>query len=592
MSGAPLYLDGPAGPALALFDAAREGAERDRAVLIVPPFGWDQMCSYRPRKAWAEDLAAAGYPTLRLDLPGTGDSLQDACAAGLLEAWVEAVSRGARWLEEQTGVGAVAGIGIGLGALLLGRAVETGAPLGDLVLWDGRARGRDVLRELRAFAALEAAQIDPPAGVAAAPLPEGDLQVGGFRVAAETRAALQALDLSGAARLGGRRVLLLKRDGIAVDPRLKQSLEAAGATVETDPGRGYNAMMDEPQFALAPTRVFVPVRAWLEETSGPVAVAQRPALSPPTAQDDGLREEVVSLEQPFGRLLGVVAEPAEPDDDDGGLGAIFMTRYGQNRMHTEAARRWARGGVPTLRLDLQGTFEGDGAYPLHQGSGREQIAPLVGQIRGGLDLLERHGSPSRFVLAGLCAGAQWSVSAALEDPRVAGIMLINPVALWWDDVAVLRANSRALRSRITRRSSWAKLLSGRIPRSTLVAMVRPLLGQVWRLVLTAPARRLQARQSGPVDPLEATLDDLRAAGVEVRIVFSDGEPLAATFAARDAEQDARRWPNLGIAHLSSRDHTLRGLWAQADVHAQLDVWLEELRGGVGAREAATSPGPV
>src|SRR5690242_14881377 len=48
-------------------------AQLDTAVLICPPWGWDEITSYRPRRAWAQRLAAAGFTALRIDLPAAGD---------------------------------------------------------------------------------------------------------------------------------------------------------------------------------------------------------------------------------------------------------------------------------------------------------------------------------------------------------------------------------------------------------------------------------------------------------------------------------------------------------------------------------------
>src|SRR5437588_6448648 len=84
----PMYLS-PDGceEVFAVFHAPAADASARNAVLICPPFGWDEACSYRCRREWAEDLAAAGHPSLRFDLLGSGDSAGSPADAGRVEAW-------------------------------------------------------------------------------------------------------------------------------------------------------------------------------------------------------------------------------------------------------------------------------------------------------------------------------------------------------------------------------------------------------------------------------------------------------------------------------------------------------------------------
>ena len=53
-----------------------------------------------------------------------------------------------------------------------------------------------------------------------------------------------------------RRALLLERDGIGVEERLRDQLQAAGAAVTVSPASGYGEMMAPPHEARSPIDVF------------------------------------------------------------------------------------------------------------------------------------------------------------------------------------------------------------------------------------------------------------------------------------------------------------------------------------------------
>ncbi len=237
----PMYLQGSGTPFFAVLHTA-VGPPRETAVLLCPPFGWEDMCTYRIRREWAEHLARTGHTTLRIDLPGSGDSGGTPADPGQLEAWTQAVDEAARWLRRSGHAGRVAVIGIGLGGMVSCRAALGGAPIDELVLWSVPARGRTLLRELRAFSALEVANIlvagEPPRSD---PRDEGTR--GGQRLPAERRNGAGARTPRPPARSRpprGRvaRALLLGRDGLKVDGALLGALESAGAAVTVADGPG------------------------------------------------------------------------------------------------------------------------------------------------------------------------------------------------------------------------------------------------------------------------------------------------------------------------------------------------------------------
>jgi alpha-beta hydrolase superfamily lysophospholipase len=572
-----------------LFTEATRQAPDASAVLICPPFGWEEICSHRSRRDWSEQLAGDGHPTLRIDLPSTGNSGGAAHDPDRLSAWTAAVSAAAGWLHETTGRDRVAAIGIGLGGMLACNALAAGAPIDELVLWAAPTRGRALVRELHAFARMEDTGIDP-SEQAASEQADAGTWAGGFWLSPQTTDALTRLDLAKLAFEPGRpsRALLLERDGMQVDTRLQEHLEAAGVTVTLAPGDGFGAMTAKPHLAVPPRAVFARVGAWLAQPSSAPAPGSGAATSVGASIDaavrsedtleltvDGasMRETPWTLRQPCGTLFGILCEPAEPMPDAPCvvlLNAGAIRHVGPNRLWVETARRWAARGLTTLRVDLEGIGDSDGDAEQMTDLTSIYAPEYVEQLRAVLDALESEGVGRRFVLSGLCSGANWAFHGALLDERVTAAFMLNPRALFWDpSVQTARDYRRGLR----RMKSWRAVLRGEVPLSRILTLA----GQ---LPLALPRRALarrRARARGG-DEVDRAFDRTLANGKHLRFLFSNNEPLREELELEDRLERPERWPNIGVDLLPGRVHTLRPEPAQRAASEALDRALDaELR---------------
>jgi len=559
------------------------------AVLFSPPFGNIDICSYRARRAWSQQLAQDGHPALRIELPGTGNSGGGPRDPARLAAWVDGVSSAAGWLRETTGCERVVAVGIGLGGLVAYRAAAEGADITDLALWATPSRGRTLVRELRALSGLEATASDTEQAGGQS-LPDGFMASAGYVLSAETIAELEALDLTELTLPGGarRRILLLERDGIPVEARLRDALDAAGVTLTVAAGDGYGAMVSDPQRAQAPIEVFARLSDWLSQGDRAGADAPRHATGETASMSEHLdlliegvavRETPRTFERPFGRLFGVLAAPRDADAPAEVcavlLNAGAQRHVGPNRMWVEMARRWAVRGIPTLRLDLGGIGEADSdGTELVQDAGFYTLE-FVDQVRAVLDDLVEAGLPARFVLAGLCSGAYWSLHAALEDPRVAAAFLLNPKALFWDRRLDGVRDARNLR-KVGNPATWAKLVRGDITPErirTIGSGVRLAIGGV-------PARLTERRQRrmGIQDDLADALDHVRASGQRVLVVFTSQEPLLEELEADGRLERLRRAANVRVevVPIPLASHTLEPIPLQCAVHRLLDDALEQM----------------
>ena len=131
--------------------------------------------------------------------------------------------------------------------------------------------------------------------------------------------------------------------------------------------------------------------------------------------------EKVFVFGPDDSLCGVLTEGESASPDSPVvvfLNAGLTHHVGPHGLHVELARDLATLGMTSLRFDLTG--KGDSA--LSRGSSPTQA---VRDVTAALDALEKRRGTSKFILAGLCSGADDAYACSKSEKRIVGLFLID-----------------------------------------------------------------------------------------------------------------------------------------------------------------------
>jgi len=149
-------------------------------------------------------------------------------------------------------------------------------------------------------------------------------------------------------------------------------------------------------------------------------------------------------------------------------GVLFVVggpqyRAGSHRQFVLLARYLAERGHPSMRFDARGMGDSSGRPPGFEAMNRDIAAAIEGFVAAVPNLQE-------FVLWGLCDGASAAVLYAAVDPRVVGLVLVNP----WVRTESLEARARVsgyYGARIREPSFWRALARGQVAMSSIAQAV-------------------------------------------------------------------------------------------------------------------------
>jgi exosortase A-associated hydrolase 1 len=277
------------------------------------------------------------------------------------------------------------------------------------------------------------------------------------------------------------------------------------------------------------------------------------------------REYAVVRECAGGRCIALV-HPAATEGQRVGVVIVVggpQYRAGSHRQFVLTARALAAAGFPVLRFDYRGMGDSDGE--------QRTFESVHEDIRTAIDTLTQECGVSQVVLYGLCDAASAVLMYCLDDPRVAGLIVLNP----WVRTVQGEASAQLWHyypRRILQRSFWEKLFKGKLP---VVGALSGLFGTV---------KRSQAAPAAASTPRESFIDRMLQGCANFRgrvlLMISGRDLTAAEF--EDLCKRSQRWSKatqrtgVEIERLVAADHTFS---TRSDLERANALCVEWLRRG-------------
>jgi pimeloyl-ACP methyl ester carboxylesterase/acyl carrier protein len=236
----------------------------NRGVLLVYPMGQEYIRSHRAYLQLANRLARAGFPVMRFDFFGCGDSLGDHLEARVAR-WLDDIRTAIAELRQRSSTSRVDLVGLRLGGTLAALAAAGGTDVENLILWNPIVDGSEHREELNQLQRemLMHSYVDPKA-IRDEP---GITEIMGFPFASPLLEDLESIDLLANPPNADNRILLL--DSVR-DDRLNlydSHAQSFGAQVEIRRFNGPCLWLEEPNKEVVPSEIWSATVDWMSRTT-------------------------------------------------------------------------------------------------------------------------------------------------------------------------------------------------------------------------------------------------------------------------------------------------------------------------------------
>lgn len=494
----------------------------ETAVLICSALNRDALDSHRHLRVLADEFAACGFPALRFDYPGTGDSCdladtKDSDNCWL--AWQHGVQTAADYLQAATGATRLILCGLRAGATLAALAAEQRSDVSGLILLAPVIRGHSYIRQLWVEFRLQQSEASQF---------ESGFTFQELSLSEQAVKSIGDADLRAVKMPAGRHIAICAQSSSGPLAACELAWKQQNAVLWSSNFNGLESLLLHDPERDVPPADFSEILRWAKLNFPPRPLFQPSATRPGTRATLRLRREgVVETPTSFGPnggLFGMLCQPEAEESDIAMIfcGAGYNPHYGVGRSTVNVARHLAKAGIASLRIDFAG--QGDSMGP----PGRETkvtspFEPRLEDIQAAIDRMEMLGY-RRFAVQGICSGAFHAFHAALAEPRIGMLVLVNMPIFQEADASDSKIVMRSglpwfyYLDRLLHRNSWMRLFSGQTNYAAI------LLAQVSRLRAKAgQLRQITKREPPTASFARAAVAQLSQRGVETVFLFGPDE---------------------------------------------------------------------
>jgi pimeloyl-ACP methyl ester carboxylesterase len=353
--------------------------------------------------------------------------------------------------------------GLRIGATLATLVASQRSDIAGLVLLAPVLRGRSFIRELRTEAAVRGGRPGVEAGR------EDALAIDELVLTGETVSLLQRVDLRTVELGRDRKVAVFAQSPSPVLSDCVAAWTSGGADVICEDFSGLEPMLRGAHLSHEPSAETHRILDWVRCKIPVGPPPRRHARAPERAEI----RTVSYIETPLrfglnGEMFGILCRPAT-DFEEGFVIVIVNSggnpHQGVARSNVDLARKFAAHGFASLRMDFTGL--GDSVAPedpethVFETDRRAEVATAI-------DELENLGY-RRFAIHGLCSGAYHAFHAAVTDPRLEAVLLVNiPLLQWRNGDAIeflsqIQEGPIKLALQLRQRTAWLRLLEQGLP---------------------------------------------------------------------------------------------------------------------------------
>ena len=257
----PFYFGASETQLLGCYHAPEAKTTRNCAVVLCYPMGHEYIQFHRACRQLAALLASGGFPVLRFDFYGCGDS-SGASEDGRIHRWLDDISSAVSEIRHRSAAAKICLVGLRLGGGLAAMAGAGRQDIDGMVLWDPVVAGKRYLEELKNLhrEMLRRAHLKPVDDPKCA-------EIAGFALTHEMISDLNDLDLLRIQCKPANDILVVESQKKPMQTQLTERLKSLNAEVKHIhlPNPQFWTWIEDFSHILVPRRILQAVTSWLSE---------------------------------------------------------------------------------------------------------------------------------------------------------------------------------------------------------------------------------------------------------------------------------------------------------------------------------------